>query len=61
MQLNDQQVAAFHRDGYLVIPELFTVDEVAVLRAEVPRIFSLKRALSCIFAEDVQFTLILFY
>ena len=44
MQLNDQQVAAFHRDGYLVIPELFSVDEVAVLRAEVPRIFSLKRA-----------------
>ncbi|MBT6277199.1 MAG: proline hydroxylase [Chromatiales bacterium] len=43
MRLTDQQVAAFHQDGYLVIPGLFSAQETALLRAEVPRIFKLDR------------------
>lgn len=43
MRLTTEQVATFELEGYLVIPELFTEEEVAVLRAELPRIFTLDR------------------
>ena len=43
MRLEQSQIEAFHRHGYLVIPNLFTAEEVALMRAEVPRIFKLQR------------------
>lgn len=43
MRLTDAQVADFEREGYLVLPELFTREEIAVLSAELPRIFALDR------------------
>ncbi len=42
MQLTDAQVERFHKDGFLVLPRLFSPSEVAVLRA----------ALEPVFAED---------
>jgi ectoine hydroxylase len=38
MNLNPQQLEQFHRDGYLVFPELFSRAEIAVLRAETARL-----------------------
>jgi ectoine hydroxylase len=43
MKLTDQQVAHFHREGYLFLPELFTPAEVAVLREEAERIYAEQR------------------
>jgi ectoine hydroxylase len=43
MTLTDQQVAHFHREGYLFLPELFTPEEVAVLRHEAERIYAVER------------------
>jgi ectoine hydroxylase len=43
MQLTDQQVAHFHREGYLFLPELFAPEEVAVLREEAERIYAEQR------------------
>jgi len=40
MQLSQAQVEAFGRDGYLFFPALFTPAEVAVLKAEVPKIYA---------------------
>lgn len=34
MQLSDEQVAQFDREGYLFLPELFSTDEAAVLKKE---------------------------
>ncbi len=38
MQLNRQQVSDFERDGYLVLPRLISIAEVATLRAETDRL-----------------------
>ena len=38
MQLNPQQVTDFERDGFLLLPRLFSVAEVATLRAETDRL-----------------------
>ncbi|TMH39020.1 MAG: phytanoyl-CoA dioxygenase, partial [Betaproteobacteria bacterium] len=38
MQLTEQQVAQFNRDGYLIFPGRFSKAEVAVLRAETARL-----------------------
>jgi len=38
MNLSAQQLEQFHRDGYLVFPELFSRKEVDVLRAETARL-----------------------
>ena len=38
MHLTPQQLEQFHRDGYLVFPELFSRKEVEVLRAETARL-----------------------
>ncbi len=43
MKLTDQQIAHFHREGYLFLPELFTPAEVAVLREEAGRIYAEQR------------------
>src|SRR5579863_1745659 len=42
MQLSDAQLGRFERDGYLVLPELFSAREVEIVRA----------ALVPVFAED---------
>ena len=41
MQLNLQQFSDFERDGYLLLPRLFSVAEVATLRAETDRLSAL--------------------
>ena len=43
MQLSDDQRRRFDEDGYIFIPNLFSAAEVAVLRADIPRIFALDR------------------
>jgi ectoine hydroxylase len=40
MHLTQEQLAAFERDGYLFFPRLFSATEVAVLQAEVPRLYA---------------------
>ncbi|MBV9785845.1 MAG: phytanoyl-CoA dioxygenase family protein [Acidisphaera sp.] len=43
MDLTEQQVAQFHDEGYLFLPELFTPEEVAVLRTEAEGIYAQQR------------------
>jgi ectoine hydroxylase len=43
MKLNDEQLKHFDDEGYIVIPELLSTKEVAVLKGEVSGIFSQKR------------------
>lgn len=43
LRLSQDQIDAFERDGFVVIPGLFTEQETVSLREEVPRIFSLDR------------------
>jgi ectoine hydroxylase len=43
MQLNEQQLEAFERDGFLIFPQLLSADEIAALRAETDRL----RQLDC--------------
>ena len=38
MELTSEQVAQYDRDGFLVFPDLFSADEVTVLRREVERV-----------------------
>ena len=38
MELNARQLEQFDRDGFLVLPDLFSRNEVAVLRREVARL-----------------------
>lgn len=38
MHLSATQLAAYERDGFLVLPELFSADEVAAMKAELRRI-----------------------
>ena len=38
MELNAEQVAQYERDGFLIFPDLFSAEEVAVLRSEVERV-----------------------
>ena len=42
MQLSDEQVSRFRRDGFLVFPGLFSKAEIAVLRAETARLASIE-------------------
>jgi ectoine hydroxylase len=39
MRLTGAQLAEFHAQGFLILPALFSPDEVAVLQAELPRLF----------------------
>lgn len=43
MRLSDQQLAAFERDGYVFLPDLFDAEEVGALMAEVPGILAQNR------------------
>jgi ectoine hydroxylase len=43
MKLTPQQIESFHREGWLFLPELFTEEEVAVLRHEAVSIYDSKR------------------
>ena len=43
MRLDDQQVTQFRDEGYLFLPELFTPEEVAVLRDEAVAIYAQQR------------------
>ena len=43
MNLTDSQVENFEDDGYLFLPDAFTLEDVAVLYAEVPGIFAQER------------------
>ncbi len=43
MQLDAEQLRQFDRDGYLFLPELFSAAEIAVLTADLTRIFALDR------------------
>ena len=43
MNLSDTQVAEFHEQGYLFLPDVFSGDEIAALTAELDGIFSQDR------------------
>lgn len=43
MKLTDAQLAEFDETGYLFFPELFSGDEMAVINAEVPKIYAMRR------------------
>jgi ectoine hydroxylase len=43
MKLNDEQLQQFEDDGFVIIPELFSAEEVAVLKGEIPGIFEQRR------------------
>ena len=43
MNLSQTQIENFKIEGYLFIPDLFSIDEVKVLQSDLPRIFSLNR------------------
>ena len=43
MKLTDTQIAQFRDDGFLILPSLFSPEEVAVLKAELPRLFAERR------------------
>jgi ectoine hydroxylase len=40
MRLTPAQLASFHSEGFLILPALFSADEVATLHAELPRLFA---------------------
>jgi ectoine hydroxylase len=39
MRLSEEQVARFEREGYVFLPEVFSADEVGLLRAEADRVY----------------------
>ena len=41
MRLTDEQIAQFHREGWLFLPELFTDEEVKAALEELPEPFRL--------------------
>ena len=43
MRLSEQQAAAFDRDGYLVVPDLFDGEEVALMMAAAAEIYAQDR------------------
>jgi ectoine hydroxylase len=43
MPLTDAQRAEFDEQGYLFMPSVFTLEEMAVLNAELPKIFAMRR------------------
>ena len=43
MKLNEAQVKQFNDDGWLLLPDLFTPEEIAVLRAEAEEIYKVDR------------------
>jgi len=43
MRLDDRQLDAFDRDGFIFVPEMFSAREVALLRTEIDRFMVLER------------------
>ena len=43
MQLTQDQLDQFERDGYVFIPDLFSAEEIAVMKGEVPTLFAQDR------------------
>ena len=43
MKLTPEQIAQFDRDGYLFFPSLFSAEEMAVLKGELPSLYSQHR------------------
>ena len=43
MKLRDAQIERFRDDGFLILPSLFSQEEVEVLNAELPRLFAERR------------------
>ena len=43
MRLSQEQLNEFEREGFLFFPSLFTPEETANLRAEVPQVYALHR------------------
>ena len=44
MKLTRQQIEQFEREGYLFFPGLFSADEIGVLNAAVPELYSRREA-----------------
>ena len=44
MELTDTQLTQFDRDGFLILPELFSAAEIEAIRAELPALFAEKTA-----------------
>ena len=44
MELTQQQIEAFDKDGYLFFPELFTPEEVKKLNDAVPELYDRREA-----------------
>ena len=40
MSLTEKQQQEFDRNGYLILPSLFSTEEIALLRAQLPHLFS---------------------
>ncbi len=40
MKLTEDQLERFHRDGFLILPRLFSRDEVRALRARLPALYA---------------------
>ena len=43
MRLHDSEIERFREDGFLILPGRFSADEVAALKADLPRLFSERR------------------
>ena len=43
MKLTNSQIAQFRDDGFLILPSLFSPDEIEILRADLPRLFAERR------------------
>ena len=43
MRLNDSEIERFREDGFLILPKRFSAEEVALLKAELPRLFAERR------------------
>jgi ectoine hydroxylase len=41
MQLSDEQISFFDENGYLILPDLFSAEEVAALRREIERLYEI--------------------
>ena len=44
MELTKQQIADYHRDGFLVVPNCYSADEIAVLREDTDRLCKVQNA-----------------
>ena len=43
MQLTREQLEQFDTEGWVLLPNLFRQEEIDVLRAELPKIFAMRR------------------